>query len=166
MDYRFSHFKTGQRVTCIIKNQGYYVHVADAKVSVEGDSVYICQNIARGTPAKNKLGYDYSWFYLDASGYSTPTVAGLIIIGVEGKIENQQGDVDMKEIKFGIKYDIGGDPIELFETRQEAEERITELLDKPSVDKSSIYLFEVGRSWKVVRPVSFELQSTAPKGKK
>jgi hypothetical protein len=69
----------------------------------------------------------------------------------------------MEKMKFGVKFEESSDPVEFFETQKEAEERINELLDKPEVNKSEVYLFEVGRTWKVKRPVTFELVEVGEK---
>ncbi len=139
-------FIHGKRCTC--KIQGTYIK--DAKTSIDKDGfVYICQNKKNGDTAPDKLGYRYSW-----------------VIGVHGeKMErNSVTDfkytgkgVSMKNYKWGVKYEEDSDPIELFKTKKEAEEFISELLDKPSVVKSKIYLFEIGKVFKVNRPVRFDL---------
>lgn len=36
-------------------------------ISVENDSIYICQNIMDGEDCKYKYGYKYSWFIGDSS---------------------------------------------------------------------------------------------------
>jgi hypothetical protein len=66
-------------------------------------------------------------------------------------------EVKMKNVKYGVKYDRSTDPVEFFETKKEAEKRITELLDDNDVKKTTICLFEVGEVWEVTRPVTYEL---------
>jgi hypothetical protein len=65
-------------------------------------------------------------------------------------------EVTMDGMKFGIKYETDEDPIELFATRAEAIQRIEELLeDDDSLDKDSIYLFEIGKVYKGQVGVTF-----------
>ena len=66
-------------------------------------------------------------------------------------------EVSMKDCKWGVKYERDEDPVEFFKTRKLAEERVVELLDDGEVDKSEIYVFEVGETFKVDRPVNFKL---------
>lgn len=47
----------GVKVTCKIHDSV----IDDAKICVEDDRVYVCQNQRDGCSAKDKLGYDYSW---------------------------------------------------------------------------------------------------------
>lgn len=47
----------GAKVTCKI----YDSVIDDAKICVEGDNVYVCQNVIDGCWAKDKLGYKCSW---------------------------------------------------------------------------------------------------------
>ena len=50
--------KHNQKVTCEING----IKITDARISINKDgSPYICQNEQNGSPAKNKLGYEYSW---------------------------------------------------------------------------------------------------------
>lgn len=51
----------GKRVTCEIEGD----KIDDAKIAVEGDEVFICQNVKNGDNANNKLGYYYSWSISD-----------------------------------------------------------------------------------------------------
>lgn len=53
-----SQVRHGMRVTCKIDGK----EISDAKISMEGDSMYICQNVLSGSGCKDKLGYKYSWF--------------------------------------------------------------------------------------------------------
>ena len=66
-------------------------------------------------------------------------------------------EAKMDKVKFGIKYDRDEDPVEFFKTKKEAEKRVEEILQDNEVDKTSIYLLEVGKKWKVSQPVSYEL---------
>ena len=66
-------------------------------------------------------------------------------------------EVHMNNCKWGVKYERNTDPTEFFKSKKEAEKRITDLLDDPSVRKSEIYLFEVGAIYRVDRPVNFKL---------
>lgn len=45
------------KVTCYIN--GNYIN--DARIRVEDDGIYICQNVTSGCECENKLGYRYSW---------------------------------------------------------------------------------------------------------
>lgn len=47
----------GVKVSCKIKDR----YIEDAKIAVEKNSIYICQNVKDGSDAKDKLGYTYSW---------------------------------------------------------------------------------------------------------
>lgn len=47
----------GKWVTCSIKGD----EIQNAKISVEGERVFICQNLHSGLKAKDKLGFEYSW---------------------------------------------------------------------------------------------------------
>ncbi len=75
-------------------------------------------------------------------------------------------EVTMENAKFGTKFEEDQDPVEFYKTRKEAEERINELLDDLDVNKSEIYLFEVGKVWKVERPITFKLIELVKKVKK
>ena len=46
----------GRKVTCEIKG----IKIEDAKIAVEEDYVFVCQNEKDGLNADDKLGYDYS----------------------------------------------------------------------------------------------------------
>ena len=51
-------FKNGDRVTCTING----TEITDARISIDKDGTpFICQNVVAGSPAKDKLGYKYSW---------------------------------------------------------------------------------------------------------
>jgi hypothetical protein len=63
----------------------------------------------------------------------------------------------MNKMHFGIKFEESTDPVEFFETEKEAKKRIEELLDSSSVNKQSIYLFEIGKMYTVKRPINFDL---------
>jgi hypothetical protein len=67
-------------------------------------------------------------------------------------------EIKMKDTKWGVKYEMGSDPVEFFKTRKKAEERIFELMDDKEVVKSSIYLFEVAKIYKAKRPIAFILE--------
>lgn len=55
---KYSELKHGMRVRCKIDG----VQVDDAKLSVDADGqVYVCQDVADGADAEDKLGYEYSW---------------------------------------------------------------------------------------------------------
>ena len=47
----------GRKVTCKI----YGAVIDDAKISVDGNKVYLCQGDSQGQVANDKLGYQYSW---------------------------------------------------------------------------------------------------------
>jgi hypothetical protein len=47
----------GRKGRCKIKGD----EVDDMKICVENDEVYVCQNVADGQDADDKLGYKYSW---------------------------------------------------------------------------------------------------------
>lgn len=66
-------------------------------------------------------------------------------------------EITMENAKWGIKYDRDTDPVEFFKTKKKAQDRISELLDDNGVVKSSIYLFEVGKVFKVERPIAYKL---------
>lgn len=65
--------------------------------------------------------------------------------------------VTMKDAKWAIKYDRDEDPVEFFKTKPKAQKRLEVLLDDYEVDKEEIYLFQVGKVWKVERPIDYEL---------
>ena len=71
--------------------------------------------------------------------------------------KNLQKEVITKDAKYGVKYDKDIDPVELFKTLKEAKERVEELLDDEGVDKKEIYLFEIGKVFKIDRPVKYNL---------
>lgn len=51
-------FTHGQRVKCTIDGKD----IVDAKISIAKDGLpFICQNFKNGVPAKDKLGYNFSW---------------------------------------------------------------------------------------------------------
>ena len=49
--------KTGDSVTCKIND----IDITDAKIYVEEDCFYVCQNEKTGEDAPDKLGYEYSY---------------------------------------------------------------------------------------------------------
>jgi hypothetical protein len=57
MNYKFKDFKHGQSCTCIIGG----TKITDAKISIEEDGIFICQNQKDGNSAEDYLGYRYSW---------------------------------------------------------------------------------------------------------
>ncbi len=123
----------------------------EAKFQKENNNIYICQNRRDGAICKKKLGYRYSWKVLedaDIDKYSSMSILSIVPFGKE---------VTMKNAKFGVKYDRSGDPVEFFETKKLAEKRVEELLDDRDVNKTSIFLFEVGDVYEIKRPASFEL---------
>ena len=71
--------------------------------------------------------------------------------------KNLQKEVITKDAKYGVKYDKDIDPTEFFKTLKEAKERVEELLDDEGVDKKEIYLFEIGKVFKIDRPVKYNL---------
>ena len=48
----------GKRVACEFEGK----KIDDAKICVEDDDVYVCQNEYDGTMAEDMMGYKYSWF--------------------------------------------------------------------------------------------------------
>ena len=50
-------FNHGDKVTCSIEG----TKIEDAKISIESDRYYICQNHKSGQVANDRLGYKYSW---------------------------------------------------------------------------------------------------------
>ena len=128
-------FKVGDRVIAK-QNNGYGVTTD----GWEGTVIYACDRFIDARD--NRDGLEYSHLKVER------------FIKISGKVGKE---VAMKDIKWGVKFDVGGDPVEFFKTKKEAEKRIVELLDESDVDKSEIYLFEVGEKFKVDRPVNFEL---------
>ena len=122
----------------------------EAKLQNEEGVWYICQNFTSGSSCKNKLGFAYSWKVL-----SSNDLTGAMDIA---KMEALGKEVSMDKAKFGVKYEKSSDPVEFFETKKEAEKRIVQLLDDVTVDKTSVYLFEVGKVWEVERPISYTLK--------
>jgi hypothetical protein len=51
-------FREGMKVTCKIDK----TEISDAKLHIEEDGWFICQNIWEGADCENKLGYDNSYF--------------------------------------------------------------------------------------------------------
>ncbi len=47
----------GKRVTCEIDGE----YIDDAKIVVEADRIYVCQNKRLGSSPKNKVGYEKGW---------------------------------------------------------------------------------------------------------
>jgi len=47
----------GKKVSCEIDD----TKIKNGKICVEGDCVFICQNLEDGLVCKDKLGYKYSW---------------------------------------------------------------------------------------------------------
>lgn len=123
----------------------------EAKLQKEEGDWYICQNFASGTLCKDTLGFTYSWRVL-SNGDLTGDVVNIAKMEALGK------EVSMDKAKFGVKYEKSSDPVEFFETKKEAEKRIVQLLDDVTVDKTSVYLFEVGKVWEVERPISYTLK--------
>lgn len=54
----------GAKVKCVIQGST----ILDARLSVDGRSIYICQNIIAGTPCTNMFGYAFSWYVTDHPG--------------------------------------------------------------------------------------------------
>ena len=48
----------GAKVKCWIKD----TLIEDARISVCGRCIFLCQNVYDGAPTDNKLGYKYSWY--------------------------------------------------------------------------------------------------------
>jgi hypothetical protein len=120
----------------------------EAKFQKKGKDWYICQNYKAGTSCDDKLGYAHSWVVTNSNDLQGHMHIKTII---------SRKEVKMKNVKYGVKYDRSTDPVEFFETKKEAEKRITELLDDNDVKKTTICLFEVGEVWEVTRPVTYEL---------
>jgi len=144
--YNGQKFYHGDRVTCEIGD----AKIKDARISVddrdtsgsgEANKFYICQDIMNGSTANDKLGYKYSWVVDDLSLEEIFYVRNLRKIS-EVKMENVNYGIKFEETGNPIKFKEAGDPVEFFETKKAAEERITELLDNPDVQKTKIYLFE------------------------
>ena len=66
-------------------------------------------------------------------------------------------EVTMDKASWGIKYEVSGDPVEFFETRKAADERLKAILQETRTDKNSVYLFEVGKVYKAELPIKYEL---------
>ncbi len=49
-------------VRCIINYMNKTI-IEDARISIDNDGIYICQNVINGYRCKNKLGYPCSWRY-------------------------------------------------------------------------------------------------------
>ena len=62
-------FKHREAVTCTIEGKP----IKNAKISIEGANVFICQNIKSGAVAHNRLGYRYSWIIHRSIGESVET---------------------------------------------------------------------------------------------
>ena len=65
-------FTTGDKVTCRIDNK----IVTDAAIYVGDDKFkFVCQDVIKGFPATDQLGYHYSWAF-KTSGYNNDEVIG------------------------------------------------------------------------------------------
>jgi len=51
--------KKGMKVTCVIAD----TEIKDARIQQEGTLFFICQNVVNGSDCKDKMGYEYSWFF-------------------------------------------------------------------------------------------------------
>ena len=87
MNYKFSQFKTGQKVTCGI--EGDY---CEGKIYINWDNedydrgVFICQNVHSGTDSPETFGYDCSWCLCNIDENfeeGMNEVDDLIILGIE-----------------------------------------------------------------------------------
>lgn len=58
-------YKHGDHVQC--KIQG--AHIKDARISIQGTEIYICQNQQSGRMTANKFGYKFSWIAGECSTY-------------------------------------------------------------------------------------------------
>ena len=54
---RTSDIRVGAEISCIIDKE----LVNSAKIQIENDRVFICQNVINGYPCQDRLGYHYSW---------------------------------------------------------------------------------------------------------
>ena len=106
---------------------------------------------------EGKKGQKYTLRSIDGTLYAQTGKSRGCACEEKWKLVSKHKEVHMNKIKFGVKYDRNGDPVELFESRKEADKRIEQLLEDSSVDKSSICLFEVGKIWEVQRPVTYKL---------
>ena len=88
--------------------------------------------------------------------FFTPWYWGDIIILIKSLM------VNITKAKYGLSYEVNGDPVEFFNSFNNAKKRIEELLDKGDVDKNSIYIFEIINIKKVKRLVQFDLLKLNP----
>ncbi len=89
----------------------------------------------------------FEWWIEDEKGSYT-AVCGNQLIKMTGK------EAPMKKMKWGISYELDSDPVELFATRKEADERIEDLIDEGA---QKIYLFEISKVYKIVK-TGFEVK--------
>lgn len=134
---KFEDYKHGQKVTCKIHD----TVIDDAKISIKGHSIYICQNLRDGADSNgmvNKLGYRYSWFVGDGS-YSAlsndrVTNLKLVKIGRPAKV---------KQARFFVFYEKNGiDPLVTFADRPSLSEWLKKAKDDSSIKWSSIRVVE------------------------
>lgn len=71
------------------------------------------------------------------------------------ELKHMETTVD--KAKYGVSWEENGDPTAYFKTLKGANDKIQELLDRPEVDKNTIYFFEVKGLKKVVKPIKYEL---------
>lgn len=83
------------KVKCKIKGE----QIDDCKVCIEGEVIYLCQNIQDGCNSNDKLGYEFSWAI---RFYSSEAIRGrLDLYGVTDLETVEEEKLDPRMLKEG-----------------------------------------------------------------
>lgn len=101
MEYSREDFKHRMSVTCTIGDE----IINDAKICVEDDEIFICQNLKDGMSAGDKLGYDFSWSIIEndsvrLDGFDI-NVKNLVLIQEE--VSEEEAPILIRKIEDGLK---------------------------------------------------------------
>lgn len=135
--------KHGTRVTCEIEG----TKIDDAKIAIENERYFICQNLEEGSEVEDKLGYKYSWLF--GRPETDKELKEKIDYFKVTNLKIKKGG-RMKKYKWGVESDYD---VTLFITKAGAKKEISRLIEDEGVYTDSIYLFKVGARFKVKIPV-------------
>jgi hypothetical protein len=100
-------------------------------------------------------GYDFDWEIKWPNGDESYAYEENMKLVKSSNLKDMETTID--KAKYGVSYEVNGDPTVYFKTLKGANDKIQELLDDQQVDKNKIYLFEIKSLKKVVRPIKYEL---------
>lgn len=147
MNYKREELKDGMKVTCTINGK----EITDAKLTISGSEMFICQNVESGSQAHDKKGYSYSWVTQIYDGFKEGNDAIRDFKIVTGKKEK------VLPVLYVVTYDIEDrDPVQTFTSKKDMNEWLKEARKNSRIKFDLIKVYEVKKAYEI--KVNFSLK--------